>query len=163
MNAELIRRYWLVVILLLAVFATAGCEREQFDPDQETEGAAQTASTTHQYSTRVDDGQVTVGEADEVRLQILPATDLKINLEFPWSIRLDSDDGLELKDDRLEGEELVLSEERAEIPIRVEATEAAEHRVRARANFSVCNDDRCYIFSDESVEFVVQATQPDGN
>ncbi len=147
-----------VVLGALIMAVTVGCEREEFDPEATAEGASvETTSGSHQYLTRVDEADLEVGQPQTVTIQVFPKEDLKINLEFPWSIEFLDNDELELDQVEWDQESIEMSEEQAEIPLTVTAASAADHRLEARANFSVCNDDRCYIFSDESLEFVVHA------
>lgn len=151
-----------VVALLLAL--AAGCEREQLDPASQAVGdqegvESEPARQSHQYTMQFDGTDVEVGQAQKVDVQVLPKTDLKINLEFPWSIEIDETDEVELAVAEMDGETMELSEQRATIPVQLTAHQQGRHQVRGRADFSVCNDDRCYIFTDEPVEFVVHATK----
>ena len=139
---------------------TMGCEREQYDPEAAAvEAEMETQRGSHQYSSRVDDGELMVGQEQDVRLAVLPKPDLKINLEFPWSVEFSEGDDLAFDQLQWDREAMDMSEERVAIPLTVTAASAGAHTIEGRANFSVCNDDRCYIFSDEALEFVVHAEE----
>ncbi len=167
-------RRWTVLLMVvgLTVALGWGCDREEYDPeavpaqeaDDESEAddpahAAGINWDSHHYSMQLSEREIAAGEDEEVGLELLPGTDLRVNLDFPWSIEFEETDGIELGASSLDGDAMELTEERAVIPVELMAEAQGEHTVAARGNFSVCNDDICHILRDESVEFVVDATE----
>lgn len=159
-NPSAIRTGLLAAMVLSLVWAF-GCERQSYDAEAvgavESGDEGTASSTSHHYGMRVGDSDVAAGEADEIVLEVLPSSDLKINLDFPWSIELDAPEGLELGASSIDGEGMDLTEEQARIPVSMTARGEGEYEVTGRANLSVCNDDICHILRDEPVGFVVNA------
>ena len=160
----------LLVLALTAMMALAvGCEREEYQPEavgaaeaDDNDGADNTAASagvttnSHHYSMRSSSTTVKAGDSQDIELTVLPGSDLKINLDFPWSIEFFDSDDVELGAHELDGDEMDLSDDEAVIPVSVTVTEAGTHRIEAEGNFSVCNDDICHILRGEKVELVVE-------
>jgi hypothetical protein len=160
------RRHVRMVGLVVAVMAVwiTGCEREVLDEEaisvaaEASEGApAAPVGSSEHYTMRVEGAEVAAAEPAQLELQLLPGPDLKINLEFPWTIEFEEQEGLELPAGVLDASAMELTDEVARIPMDVTVTEAGTREVTARANFSVCNDDRCEILRDQKLQFSVHA------
>lgn len=149
----------LVVAVALAVAAGLGCEREEYDPEAVSgdRQASESASDSHHYSVEVTGTELEVGQSATVDIEVLPSSDLWVNLDFPWSLEVVDAGGLEVETAELEGQDMDLREEKATIPIGLEALDEGEHEVRARGDISVCNDEICHTLRDQQVDFVVDA------
>jgi hypothetical protein len=154
----------LLALALIAFFVvmTTACDREEYDveasatsPEAGDERGG--SLNSDKYAMRVDGADVAVDDAATVNLEILPGSDLKINLDYPWEFEFSEADGVELAEERLRFADLDLTEERAIIPVGVTALEPGRHTVSGKGDFSVCNDDICEIMRGEPVEFVVEA------
>ncbi len=153
-------RYLVICLSVSIVWSSAlmGCDRQEFDVDDDVEVTESSAELGTHYTLHVDAQDLVVGEEGEVGFKIRPGDQLEINLDFPWRVDFEDSDSLQLSDRQLSRDALDLSKERAVLPVDVTAMEPGEHRVEARADFSVCNDQRCDIMRDEPVEFIVQAS-----
>lgn len=146
-----------------------GCERDEYQataveteeerPDDEAPSSDfdEVRDRSDQFTMTVSGAEIEVGNQAEVQLQLLPGPDLKINLEFPWVIEFEEVDALEYGATRLGSDAMDLQDERATIPLTITAEEPGNYEVTARADFSVCNDDRCDILRDEPLSFMVRA------
>ncbi len=151
------------ILAALAVMITmvVGCERETYDAEAVQPESDSATSNSHHYNVRVGDARVAAGDEEEVVLEVVPSPDLKINLDFPWSIELESSEDLQLGASTIDADGMQLLEEQARIPVSVTAQSAGEYEVEGRATLSVCNDDVCHILRDEPVKFVVEAAESD--
>ena len=162
------------VVLFIALIAAGsvlmvGCERDEYQatavevdeerPDDEAQPSDfdDARDRSDQFTMTVSGADIEVGNQAEVQLQLLPGPDLKINLEFPWVIEFEEVDALEYGATRLGSDAMDLQDERATIPVTITAGEPGNYEVMARADFSVCNDDRCDILRDEPLSFMVRA------
>lgn len=145
--------------LLVAVLMTvSACERETYDPADESDAPAEAvAVASDDYRLQVDGQEIASGEETTVNLAVLPGDDLKINLEFPWSFEFENADAVTVDDGPIDINAIDLTEERATIPVALTAQGAGQHTISGVGNFSVCNDKVCEVMRDEPVEFVVQA------
>lgn len=157
------RRYSILLSLIaMMLFVAIGCEREELDATAvapASEGAVEAqdkSDKSDQYRVQVMEAEPVAGEFETVFVQVLPGPNLEINLEFPWAVRLGEVEGLEFEPPALQREDLDLSVERAQVPVRLKAAQAGVYEVEARADFSVCNDDRCDILRDEPLSFTVR-------
>ncbi len=153
--------FGLALVAILLTLVTA-CDREEFEAEAsatspEAGQQAAPAGGSDKYAMRVDGADVAVDDQATVNLEILPGSDLKINLDYPWAFEFNEADGLELAQGKLRITDLDLTEDRAIIPVGVTAHEPGRHRVSGTGDFSVCNDDICEILRGEPVEFVVEA------
>ena len=155
-NRQIQRSGALIALIVIAAVSVSGCDREEYDPTTAV-AVDEPRSTSHNYSMRLADSEVEVGETRELQVEVRPSAELKINLDFPWEVRFDHNSGLDLESLEIDMEAMEVSEERVLIPVTIAATEADEYELRGRADFSVCNDDICHIYSNEAVEFLVQA------
>lgn len=153
--------------LMVVAMMIAGCERQEYQPeavsahseesDGETSSPNRAGPPSHHYSARLEGGELVAGDDGELVVEVYPSSDLRINLDFPWSLNFEETEGLELKTMEFDGEEMELSEEVAQIPVGARVEEPGEYVVSARGDFSVCNDEICHILRDEHVEFAVDA------
>lgn len=145
--------------LAVMIAGAVGCEREQYDPEAVSAGDEETDSGggSHHYSLEFEGTDVEVGQSGEVAVDVLPSSDLWVNLDFPWSLEIQDAEGLEVATEEFDANEMDLSEEKARIPIELEALQEGQHQVRARGDISVCNDEICHTLRDQEVDFVVDA------
>lgn len=146
----------LVVMATMVVFASIGCDREEFDPEA-AESDDGPVDRSDQYTTEIDGATVVVDENNQVKLQVFPGPDLNINDEFPWMIEFDDVEGLEFEQSDLRWDDMELTDDKATIPISVTAEDIGEYTVEAKADLSVCNEDRCDILRDEPLEVGLEA------
>ena len=152
----------MAVGLMVGALIWSGCERDELDEEAlavaaEEAGPGVRGERSAHYSMQVQGTEVETEAEASVEIALLPGPDLKINLEFPWSIQFDAAPGLDLPEGILDASAMDLREERALIPVALTAREAGVREVTARANFSVCNDDRCEILRDQELVFTVEA------
>ncbi len=150
---------WTAILVfgVLTVGLMTGCDREEYDPEAVAQEAQEHVDRSHQYTMRVEGSEIDVGEESAVELLVLPGPDLKINNEFPWSIEFDEIDGLVVERSKMNWNDMELQDEQATIPVSVTAKEPGQHRLEGRADFSVCNDERCDILRNEPVELILEA------
>ncbi len=149
-----------VAAAVLVVGLAIGCEREEFDPDQFDEvedHQSGTPGASHHYDLEVDGTEVEPDQQQTVSVQVLPGSELWVNLDFPWAFEIDDADGLDIDTVEFDGDSMDLSEEKAVIPVSVTASGEGEYRVRGTGDFSVCNDEICHTLRNQDVEFVVDA------
>lgn len=153
----------LFLVLALVALVTAGCEREEFEAtavEANQQGApeisGQAVDKSDQYQIQVVEAEHQAGAQETLLVEVLPGPNLEINLEFPWALRLPQVEGLEFQSPELKRDELDLTLERAQLPVKFQAAQAGVYEVEARADFSVCNDDRCDILRDEPLSFTVR-------
>lgn len=149
----------IVVVAVAVVVVTTGCEREEFDSEAVAESADGPVDRSDQFTTGVEGAEVEVGEESRVEFQVFPGPDLRINDEFPWAIEFDDVEGLELGASSMDWTDMELRDERATIPVDVTAAQVGRYTLEAKADLSVCNDERCDILRGEPVELVVEAQE----
>lgn len=145
-------------LLAILFIGLVGCEREELDATaQPAEPAAEAVAVdkSDQYTVQVLEGELGVGDFETLLVQVLPGPGLEINLEFPWAVRLGQVEGLEFEAAEIKRDELDLTVERAQLPVKLKADQAGVYEVEARADFSVCNEERCDILRDEPLPFTV--------
>jgi hypothetical protein len=111
------------------------------------------------YDVRSPEKAVSVGQKQTVELAITPGDGLKINKEFPWKLEFSPPKGVQLAQKRVSGDQIDLAESQATIPLHLEADAAGVHKLDATADFSVCNDTKCYVIRDQALSFDVKAEQ----
>ncbi|RAL23694.1 hypothetical protein DL240_05920 [Lujinxingia litoralis] len=152
---------YLGAVALLSVGLGSGCEGKPAPAPPEPGamgGGAQSgqgAERAGNYRVEAPAAPLTVGAESTAELAVVPGPNLKINLEYPWKIEFEEVEGLTMATTLLNRQALQLSEERATIPLRLTPSAAGEYTLKARGNFSVCNDDRCDILRDEALQFKV--------
>lgn len=151
--------------LALVVFSSVGCNRsdraavEEPSAEVGTSDNAVKSSKKGMYSARIEQDSVAVGEPIEVALVIEPGKDLKINLDFPWKVEMQETETMSFSSANFAKGDIRLNEERATVPLVINVAKAGEYEVEAKADFSVCNDERCEILRDESVSVKVRAVE----
>ncbi len=145
------------VCALIFGAALVGCDRQEFEVDDDVEVSESSAELGEHYTLHVDRDDLIVGEEGIVGFEIRPGDHLEINLDFPWRVEFDEVEGIEFGEQQLGRGDLDLEKERAIMPVDLTALDEGQFRIEARADFSVCNDQRCDIMRDEPVEFIVQA------
>lgn len=159
--------------LTLATTFAVGCERSEPAPEAQaievatgSDGAAarpsSTAAKKSQYTVRLETTEVTVGKPTPVELVVLPGRDLKINLDFPWKFEFQPGEAVAFENTTVSRDAMTLDDERARVPVTVEARQAGPITIEAVGSFSVCNDDRCDILRDEPVFLALHALDADG-
>lgn len=158
------RRKWRRTAGLAAVLSAAlilafaiGCDREEYDPEAFAPEQQAGGGGSHHYSLQVEGTELEADSEDVVSVQVFPSSDLRINLDFPWSFEVQDAGGLEIDEVELSSDDMELTEQRAAIPLKVAGAQQGEYRVEATGNFSVCNDEICHTLRGEDVEFVVDA------
>jgi len=151
--------------LVLLAFTTVGCDRNDRMAVAEPSAAAGASenavkrSKQGMYTVRIDQDSVAAGAPVEVALAIEPGKDLKINLDFPWKIEMQEMESVSFSTTSFGGGEIALTEERATVPLVLNVAKAGDYDVKAIADFSVCNDERCEILRGESVTVKVRAVE----
>ena len=172
----------LSIISTVVLLAAAGCDKSQHEapPAQATaQGTARTAASTgtqtppanaapaesanaDRYDVRSPKESVEVGKKAKIELAITPGDDLKINKEFPWKLEFSDHANVQLAQKTITDSQIELDDAEAIIPVMLEAGSPGVHTLKATADFSVCNDTKCYSIRQEQVRFEVAAQEKAG-
>jgi hypothetical protein len=173
----------LLVLSLLQIGLATGCDSSGPDADEsqasqsqtkaaavgataasaaaDRAGSASNSAHDDRYDLRSPDSPVIVGQKQKVELAITPGDGLKINKEFPWKFEFSAPEGVQLAQKQVAGAQIDLAESKATIPMHLEASQAGKHSLDATADFSVCNDTKCWVIRDQKVSFNLKADPAD--
>jgi hypothetical protein len=98
-----------------------------------------------------------VGSPGMLTLEVKPAPGHKINEEFPWKATLSAPPGVMLTSAELPSEQWTISKESATTKSPLTASQAVDGEIKAKLNFSVCDDSACQIIRDKEVTIKVAA------
>ena len=152
--------------VLIGALALTACDSKQKTaetppPTAEEAGgekaAAPSGAAGKPFSVQADAASVTVGADGKASLSIKPGAGFKVNEEYPWKATFADAKGVELTNKEFAKDTWKLSPKGADLEIPLKASEAGEHTLTAKLNFSVCNDEKCEVVRDHEVTMKVAA------
>lgn len=151
------RRFQILLLATLFLGAAACKEGPRSGPiaDSPTTEAREAL-----YVVASPDAPVTVGREQAVSLQIRPAPGWKINKLFDWNFEFQQPSSASIADTTVASDKIQLDDASATIPVTLTARNEGPVELAASADFSVCNDDKCELYQDVQLNFVVPATPP---
>ena len=177
-NAKIRKFAGLTTAALLLLAAGAGCDKTDSQSAEATATGATSATGTSSANTNSANTNsankqrygvlsprepVAVNKKAKVELAITPADGLKINKDFPWSLEFSETPGVQLAQKSISKAQIDLDDSKATIPVMLEASAAGAHTLEASADFSVCNDTKCYVIRDERLSFDLAAQEAAGD
>lgn len=148
------------VAIALAVASSCQTNQEQPAPasaNAPTETSESSTNNRDRYSVESPKSSLPVGTTQTVEFAVKPASGLKINHDYPWKVTFEDAQGVEIASKTVGSDAIELTDDAATIPVQLRASAAGEHKLAARGSFSVCNDTKCYVMRDESVQFELAA------
>lgn len=156
-------------LLCLAACEDRGAEAESVAPGTPSSGGAATSGEAapadedrpdDRYSTAAKPREVAVGTSTPVNLSIEAGSGLHPNREYPnWSFEFDTHKDWKISPQKVTEKDVTLGDRRAYFRVEVTPQTAGAAKLRATADFSVCNDQTCHILRDEKVAFEITAQQ----
>lgn len=147
------------VVLGLSLLAAPACDQRAKPIPAKASGATVRAPKSKRYSVSPSQAKVTAGKASEVALAIKPAPKFKINKEYSWSITFEQPaSGATLSKRTFTNADLKLDDAVATVPLEVTVAKPGAHTLKAKADFSVCNDTQCLFLDQETLEIELEAT-----
>lgn len=159
------RALWLVVGLVCLV--ASGCEKsspEVATPQAPVNSVPSAGSAVAEnpnadrYALGSPNEAIKVGEQGSVAVTIDAADGLKVNEEFPWSIRFEDSEGVKIAQKEFKKGQINLEKHRASIPLTVSVSAPGTHQLNAVGDFSVCNDTQCYVIRNQKLAFNIEAS-----
>ncbi|MEL6178042.1 MAG: hypothetical protein AAFS10_03770 [Myxococcota bacterium] len=155
-----------IPLLFLGIALTAmGCDSKnktaETTPPTPEAASAQAKATSDPggkpFAVQADAASVSVGTDGKANLSIKPAAGFKVNEDYPWKATFADAKGVTLTQKEFAKDTWKLSPKGAELEIPLKASEAGEHTLTAKVNFSVCNDEKCEVVRDHEVNLKVAA------
>ena len=156
-------------LLGLAACEDRGAEAESVAPGTPSSAGAATSGEAEtgdedrpddRYSTGANPREVAVGTAAPVNLSIEAGSGLHPNREYPnWSFEFEKNSDWTITPKKVTAKDVTLGDRRAYFRVEVTPKTAGTAKLRATADFSVCNDQTCHILRDEKVAFEITAQQ----
>jgi hypothetical protein len=140
-----------IVIGLTALLACSA-------PTNEAQGQDKAAEADKKFTLEQAKAEpVKVGAAGQLQVAIKPAKGYKWNEQFPASLKVDgaSCSVASFTTTDFGRGDFKMADKDATVAVPVQGKTAGEQVVKAKASFSVCNDETCLIFRDEPVELKV--------
>lgn len=159
----------LMTILALALAGAVACDQQTSDGGESAEAEApsgddeletvtsSSSNNSDRYSVVSPKSSVDVGKTSTVEFQVKPASGLKINHEYPWKVTFEGAEAVEVASKTVGRSQIELEDDAATIPVQLRANAEGTHTLAAKGSFSVCNDTKCWVMRDESVEFELAA------
>jgi hypothetical protein len=159
-----------VQVLVIGSFAVvlSGCDDRAAETRESTKGQSQRAQPSQKSGTELDmsdkyklsvtPGQIPAGKTSRVELSVEASSGLKVNKEYPWRLSLTAADRLSISETEFDKNSLRLKKDRAIAQTFIRARESGEHEIKMNADFSVCNEDRCYRISEDKLSLKLGAS-----
>ena len=137
----------------------------QHDKNVKKSTPANTASSSTKTSTSMFDGEtyqiyypteVLSDHKGQQTIKIIPKPGYKVNQDFPHRLQVNPSTSIKVNTDKIDGK---ITQKQLHYYVAIEG-QNGKHDLKAKADFSICNENMCKLYRAEDFKWTAQINKP---